>query len=281
MKKACIIGWPVAHSRSPLIHGYWLRRYGIEGDYVRMPVEPEHLPQFVKAMPSLGFCGGNVTVPHKEAVYRLADERDEAARAIGAANTVWFEDGRLCVSNTDAHGFLASLDDQTPGWDAAAGVASVWGAGGAARAVIHALLRRGFERIVLANRSRERAAALAEEFGRTVVVAGWDERAEALRGCSLLVNATSLGMTGSPPLEADLSALPGNAVVTDLVYDPLETALLSAARARGNRVADGLGMLLHQAVPGFERWFGIRPEVTADLYRTVAGDLLSKAVAAP
>ncbi len=276
MKKACIIGWPVAHSRSPLIHGYWLRHYGIAGSYTLEPVEPEHLPQFIKAMSSLGFVGANVTVPHKEAVFRLADERDAAAVAIGAANTVWFDDSRLCASNTDAEGFLASLDEQTPEWDAK-GTAAVWGAGGAARAVLHALLARGFGRIVLANRSRERADILARAFGPAVEPVDWGERAALLQGCSLLVNATSLGMTGAAPLDANLSSLPGDAVVTDLVYDPLETALLRTARERGNRVADGLGMLLHQAAPGFERWFGVRPAITEGLRRLVADDLLAKA----
>ncbi len=272
--KACVIGWPVGHSRSPLVHGHWLAKYGIDGRYTKEAVPPDGLAEFVKAMPGNGFAGGNVTVPHKEAVLALADGADDTAQAIGAANTLWFEDGGLHAANTDTYGFMTHLDATAPGWADGLEAAAVLGAGGAARAVLKGLIDRDVKEIRLLNRTPARAAALVERFGGPVVSGDWDARSGALAGCGLLVNTTSLGMAGAPPLELDLDALPGNAVVADIVYAPLVTPLLADARARGHRTVDGLGMLLHQAVPGFEKWFGVRPEVTDELRSVVVADLV-------
>jgi shikimate dehydrogenase len=274
MRRACVIGWPVEHSRSPLIHRYWLKQYGIDGAYEKEAVRPEALARFLGSLGAQGFAGGNVTLPHKEAALRLAAVADEAARAIGAANTLWFDQaGRLWAGNTDAYGFITNLNQAAADWNVGRRPVMVLGAGGAARAILHGLLAEGITRILLANRTRGRAEALAQAFGAAVEAIDWEERNRALSGCGLLVNATSLGMTGKDPLDIDLAALPKNAVVADIVYSPLETPLLAAARARGNRVVDGLGMLLHQAVPGFEHWFGVRPEVTAALRGHVAASL--------
>lgn len=270
--KACVIGWPIGHSRSPLIHGYWLKRYGIDGGYTREDVHPDALEGFLKGIPGNGFKGCNVTVPHKEAALALADMADDTARAIGAANTLWHENGALHAGNTDAYGFITHLEASAPDWDASA-PALVLGAGGAARAVVKALLDRGLAEIRIANRTAARAGALAAHFGARVAPIEWDERAEALEGCGLLVNTTTLGMAGSLPLEVDLDALPEPAAVMDIVYTPLTTPLLAAAQRRGNRVVDGLGMLLHQAVPGFEKWFGVRPEVTDELRALAVADM--------
>ncbi len=266
MRRACVIGWPVEHSRSPLIQRYWLKLYGIDGAYEKEAVRPEDFASFLGSLAARGYAGANVTLPHKEAALRAAAIADEAARAIGAANTLWLDQtGRLCASNTDAYGFMTNLDEEAPGWNEGRRPVLVLGAGGAARAILYSLLAAGASRILLANRTRERAEALAQGFGPSVHVVDWEDRNRALVGCGLLVNATSLGMTGKEPLDIDLAALPQDAVVADIVYSPLETKLLAAARARGNRTVDGLGMLLHQAVPGFERWFGVRPEVTPAL----------------
>ena len=274
MKRACVIGWPVEHSRSPLIHRYWLKQYGIAGTYEKEAVEPKDLAGFLGSLGERGYVGANVTLPHKEAALRLAAVADEAARAIGAANTLWLDQaGRLCAGNTDAYGFITNLEAEAPEWNERRPPVMVLGAGGAARAVVHGLLGEGASSILLANRSRDRAEALAEAFGPAVRIIGWQDRNRALDDCGVLVNATSLGMTGKERLNIDLAALPTDAVVTDLVYSPLETALLAASRARGNRTVDGLGMLLHQAVPGFERWFGVRPEVTPELRTRVAASL--------
>jgi shikimate dehydrogenase len=277
MQRACVIGWPVEHSRSPLIHLYWLKRYGIDGAYAKEAVRPEDLAEFLGSLGAQVYAGANVTLPHKEAALRLAAVVDEAARMIGAANTLWLDQaGRLCASNTDSYGFITNLNEQAPGWNDARRPVMVLGAGGAARAILHGLLNEGASRILIANRTRKRAEALAQAFGPAVSVIGWEDRERALSGCGLLVNATSLGMTGKEPLDSDLTALPKDAVVADIVYSPLETKLLASARARGNRAVDGLGMLLHQAVPGFERWFGVRPEVTAELTAYVAATLGEK-----
>jgi shikimate dehydrogenase len=274
MRRACVIGWPVEHSRSPLIHRYWLQQYGIDGAYEKESVRPEALARFLGSLGAQGFAGANVTLPHKEAALRLATVADEAARAIGAANTLWLDQtGRLCASNTDAYGFMTTLNQAAPGWNEGRRPVMVLGAGGAARAILHGLLAEGTTRIFLANRTLDRAEGLAQAFGHAVEVVDWEDRNRALSSCGLLVNATSLGMTGKEPLEIDLAALPKDAVVADIVYSPLETPLLAQARARGNRVVDGLGMLLHQAVPGFERWFGVRPEVTPELRAQVAASL--------
>ena len=274
MKRACVVGWPIAHSRSPLIHGYWLKRHGIDGDYAKLPVKPEDAAAFFADLSGQGFVGCNVTIPHKEAAFRAAARPDAAARSVGVANTLWLEDGVLCASNTDIYGFISNLDDQTPGWDKSGRPVAVLGAGGAARGIIRGLLDRGIQQICLANRSRERAEALAASLGGPVTVFDWQALDNMLISCGLLVNTTTLGMAGQPPLDIDLSGLssPG-AVVCDIVYTPLETDLLRRARGMGMRVADGLGMLLHQAVPGFEKWFGVRPEVTPELRALIVADL--------
>jgi shikimate dehydrogenase len=274
MKRACVIGWPVEHSRSPLIHRYWLKQYGIAGAYEKEAVRPEELAGFLGSLGSKGYAGANVTLPHKEAALRLSAVADEAARAIGAANTLWLDQaGRLCAGNTDAYGFITNLEAEAPDWNDRRRPVMVVGAGGAARAILHGLLSEGASSILLANRTRARAEVLAEAFGPAVTVVDWHGRNRALAGAGVLVNATSLGMTGKERLDIDLTALATDAVVTDLVYSPLETELLAAARARRNRTVDGLGMLLHQAVPGFERWFGVRPEVTPELRAHVAASL--------
>jgi len=268
-----VIGWPVAHSRSPMIHGYWLSKYRLAGSYGKQAVKPEDFPGFLERLGPNGFVGANVTVPHKEAAYRHVDVRGASADAVRAVNTVWLEDGRLVGANTDVYGFVANLDEHAPGWDAQAGAAAVLGAGGAARGVLKGLIDRGFSDIRIANRTAEKAETLADAFGSGVRAVPWDDRARMLDGCTLLVNTTSLGMEGAPPLEIDLAALPGHAVVTDIVYVPLQTELLAAAKEKGLRTVDGLGMLLHQAVPGFERWFGVRPEVTPELRARLVTDI--------
>jgi shikimate dehydrogenase len=268
---ACLIGWPAAHSRSPLIHHYWLRTLGIEGGYVIEAVPPDDLRDFVLRLSLRGFVGANVTIPHKESVLHLSTP-DARALAIGAANTLWFESGELHSTNTDVEGFINNLDACAPGWDKA-DEALVLGAGGASRAVVFGLIERGIARVHLVNRTLARAASLAEKFGAAVVPAQWENIAELLPRAKLLVNTTSLGMHGQASLDIDVGLLPASAVVTDLVYVPLETPLLAAARGRGLKCADGLGMLLHQAVRGFELWFGRRPEVTPELRSIVEADL--------
>ena len=270
-KAVCIIAWPAGHSRSPLIHNYWIRQHGLDAEYRREAVPPEKFTEFVTHLREHGYIGANVTLPHKLAALALS-EPDERARAVGAANCLWYDDGRLRSTNTDVEGFLANLDAATPGWDRGLESAVVLGAGGGARAVVFALLAREVQRVYVINRTRARAEALRKQFGARVHIAGWDEITGLLGGAGLLVNTTALGMVGQPPLEINLRC-PPSLVVVDLVYDPLETGLLKAARARGLRTADGLGMLLHQAVRGFQLWFGIRPEVTADLRALVEADL--------
>ncbi len=270
-RAACLIGWPAAHSRSPLIHHYWLRTLGIEGGYVIEAVPPDEFGDFVFRLSLRGFAGANVTIPHKERALALS-KPDARARAVGAANTLWFQDGELCSTNTDVEGFINNLDAAAPGWDQASD-ALVLGAGGAARAVVFGLLERGIRRVHLANRTLARAAALADQFGERVLPAAWHAIPDLLPRAGLLVNTTSLGMHGQPALEVDVGLLPENAVVADLVYVPLQTPLLAASRARRLRTADGLGMLLHQAVRGFELWFGQRPEVTSELRALIESDL--------
>jgi shikimate dehydrogenase len=270
-RAACLIGWPAAHSRSPLIHHYWLRTLGIEGGYNIEAVPPEGFADFVLRLSSRGFVGANVTLPHKERALALSMP-DPRARAVGAANTLWYDNGELRSTNTDIEGFIDNLDACAPGWDAATD-ALVLGAGGSSRAVVFGLIERGIERVHLANRTAARARTLADQFGARVDPVAWDAVDDLLPGSALLVNTTSLGMHGQPALEIDLGRLPASAVVADLVYVPLDTALLSAARARGLKTADGLGMLLHQAVRGFELWFGQRPRVTSELRALVEADL--------
>ncbi len=274
MKRAGVMGWPVEHSRSPALHRFWLKQYGIDGDYALLPVPPENLAAALRGLRAQGFVGCNLTIPHKEAAVAILDRVDPAARRIGAVNTVVVAaDGTLDGSNTDAFGFSENLRMAVPGWHAAAGPAVVLGAGGAARAVLAALLHVGASEIRLLNRHRERAEALAAAFGGAIRVGEWSERAAALAGAALLVNATSLGQAGQPALELALDALPSAAVVNDLVYVPLETPLLAAARARGNTAVDGLGMLMHQARPGFAAWFGVMPEVTPALRQQLVATL--------
>jgi shikimate dehydrogenase len=271
-RAACLIGWPAAHSRSPLIHHYWLRTLGIEGGYNIEAVPPEGLAEFVLHLSTHGFVGANVTLPHKERALALSAP-DARARAVGAANTLWYDGGELRSTNTDIEGFINNLDVAAPGWDAA-GQALVLGAGGSSRAVVFGLIERGIKRVHLANRTLDRARALADQFGAGVHPVAWDAIGDWLPEAGLLVNTTSLGMHGQPELVIDVNWLPSQAVVADLVYVPLQTALLAASRARGLRTADGLGMLLHQAVRGFELWFGQRPQVTPELRALVAADLL-------
>jgi shikimate dehydrogenase len=270
-RAACLIGWPAAHSRSPLIHHYWLRTLEIEGGYNIEAIPPEGFAEFVLHLSTHGFVGANVTRPHKERALALSMP-DARARAVGAANTLWYEGGELRATNTDIEGFINNLDACASGWGAATD-ALVLGAGGASRAVVFGLIERGIERVHLANRTMERAQALADQFGARVHPVAWDAIGGLLPRAGLLVNTTSLGMHGQPPLEIGIGLLPSDAVVADLVYVPLETPLLAGARARGLKTADGLGMLLHQAVRGFELWFGQRPEVTSELRALVEADL--------
>ena len=270
-RAACLIGWPAAHSRSPLIHHYWLRKLGIEGGYNIEAVPPEGFAEFVLHLSTHGFVGANVTIPHKERALALS-KPDARARAVGAANTLWYEGGELRSTNTDIEGFINNLDACAQGWDGVED-ALVLGAGGSSRAVVFGLIERGIKRVHLANRTIERARALADQFGANVHPVSWDAMSDLLPRTGLLVNTTSLGMHGQPALEIDTGLLPSHAVVADLVYVPLKTPLLSAARARGLKTADGLGMLMHQAVRGFELWFGQRPEVTPELRALVEADL--------
>ena len=275
LPRACLMGHPVAHSRSPLIHGYWLKTLGIAGAYDLKDLAPGEFPDFLTHLAANGYVGGNVTVPHKEAVYRLVDERDEAAEAVGAVNTVWLERGRLRGGNSDTHGFVANLDDRAPGWDASRGAAVILGAGGAARAAAYALMQRGL-RVALVNRTLQRAEELAARYGPMVRAYGYDALPRLLPGTDLLVNCTSLGMVGKPALAIDLGPLKSSAVVYDVVYVPLATPLLAAARERGHRTVDGLGMLLQQAGFGFRKWFGGSPKVTPELRAMIEADIVAK-----
>jgi shikimate dehydrogenase len=274
--KAFVVGHPIAHSRSPLIHGHWLAEHGIEGSYERVDVAPDAFPEFLRTLRARGFTGGNVTIPHKEAAFALVDVLTPRAKAIGAVNTVSFDaQGRLVGDNTDAPGFIAHLDGSLGAdWvERSGGTALVLGAGGAARAIVVGLFERGLTRIRVANRTRARAEALVALDPERVAACDWADLPAALPGTGLLVNTTSLGMVGHGALDLDLTPLPATACVADIVYVPLETPLLAAARARGLPAVDGLGMLLHQAVPGFERWFGVRPAVTPALRERLVADL--------
>ena len=275
--RACVIGWPVAHSRSPLIHRFWLERLKIAGTYELAAVAPSDFAAFVRGLAAQGFVGGNVTLPHKQTAFALCDALTETAARLKAVNTLWIEAGKLWGDNTDAAGFLGALDQDAPAWDANPGAALVLGAGGASRAIVHALQSRGVRRIFLANRTRDRAAEIAGDFGPLVEVVDFGDLPHVMEGAGLLVNTTSLGMRGQPPLSLDLAPLPRHAVVSDIVYVPLETPLIKAATARGLRTVSGIGMLLHQAVPGFERWFGVKPSVTGELRGLVEADILAAA----
>jgi shikimate dehydrogenase len=273
-KAVCVIAWPAGHSRSPLIHNYWIKQHKLDAEYRREAVPPEKFADFVSNLRANGYIGANISVPHKEVALTLT-EPDDRARAVGAANALWYDDDRLRSTNTDVEGFLANLDAATPGWDRGLSTAVVLGAGGGARAVIFALLAREVGRVYVINRTATRAKALQKKFGNRIQVASWEETTGLLGGAGLLVNTTTLGMVGQPPLDLNLRC-PPSLVVADLVYDPLVTGLLALARARGLRTADGLGMLLHQAVRGFQLWFGVRPEVTAELRALIEADLLKK-----
>jgi shikimate dehydrogenase len=273
VKAACVIGWPVEHSRSPLIHGYWIKKYKLNADYRREAVSPENFEEFVGTLAKRGYVGANVTIPNKEAA-RALSKADVRAEKVGAANTLWLDGTTLRSTNTDVEGFINNLDASAAGWNRGLDTVVVLGAGGTARAVVYGLGERGAKRIHVVNRTIDRAVALREEFGKQVNPVRWEELGGLLSSASLLVNTTSLGMTGKPPLTVNLAKLPPSAVVADVVYAPLVTPLLAAARARGLRTVDGLGMLLHQAVRGFELWFGVRPEVTPDLRALVEADLI-------
>jgi len=271
-RAACIIGWPVGHSRSPIIHNYWIGEHGIAGEYRKETVPPQEFAAFLARLGERGYVGANVTIPHKEAALALSTP-DARAKAVGAANTLWRDGALLRSTNTDVEGFLGNLDAAAPGWDRGLQSVVVLGAGGSARAVLFGLIERGVPRIHLLNRTLDRAQALAQRFGAAVVPSPWEETGVLLGSAGLLVNSTSLGMKGQSPLDIDVGLLPANAVVADLVYVPLVTPLLAAARARGLATADGLGMLLHQAVRGFSLWFGVKPAVTPALRALVEADL--------
>ena len=259
---AGVIGHPIAHSRSPALHGFWLRRYGVKGHYIPMDVAPADLETTLRHLPKIGFVGLNVTLPHKEAILKIADVISDRAALIGAANTLIFrKDGKIHADNTDGAGFVANLRQNAPRWVPAAGPAAVFGAGGAARAVVAALIEVGVPEIRISNRSRPRAEALRADFGAKLVVYDWVQAANMLKGAATVINTTSLGMAGKPEFRVPLDALEPGAVVNDLVYNPLKTAFLAEAEERGATIVDGLGMLLHQAAPGFERWFGPTPAV--------------------
>ena len=275
IRAACVMGWPVAHSRSPLIHGYWLRQNGIKGDYRREAVTVEEFPAFLKSLGARGYVGGNITQPHKEMALKLT-EPDDRARAIGAANTIWLDNGKLRSTNTDVIGFLASLDVASAGWDRNLKTAVVLGAGGAARAVVYGLVERGAERVYVVNRTIARAEVFRERFGPRVYPVGWDAVPKLLKGAGLVVNATSMGMTGNPDLPLDISGVRDGAVIGEIIYVPLKTKLLAAAEKRGLKHSDGLDMLLYQAVRGFELWFGVKPRVTGELRQIIVDELLKK-----
>ncbi|QEL24563.1 shikimate dehydrogenase [Bosea sp. F3-2] len=269
-----VIGHPIAHSRSPLIHGEWLRQYGIAGCYERVDVAPPDLPAFIQRLREGEFAGGNVTVPHKEAMMALVDEVSDAGKAVGAVNTLWRDGTRILADNSDVPGFLAHLDATVPDWQGRVGTALVLGAGGAARGICYGLKLRGVDRILIVNRSRERADELRAAFGRPLETGAWDQRDRLVGQADLIVNTTALGMQGKPPLEIDLSGLRPGTIVNDIVYVPLKTALLAEAERRGGTPVDGLGMLLHQAVPGFACWFGVTPQVTPALRALIEADIL-------
>ena len=280
MTKAFIVGHPIKHSRSPLIHGYWLETHGIAGTYERIDVQPVNFGNFLKSFHEQGFAGGNVTIPHKEAAFAGAACRTPRAERLKAVNTLWIENGVLWGDNTDVLGFMANLDlSLGTGWEQSVDTALVLGAGGAARGVVAGLQDRPLKRILIANRTVAKAQELVRDLERyssvTLEALAWEDLNRALPGSQLIVNTTSLGMAGQPSLTLDLAKAPGDAIVSDIVYVPLCTPLLAAAEAHGLRTVDGLGMLLHQAVPGFERWFGVRPEVTPELRALIVADLES------
>ena len=273
MKKACVIGWPVAHSRSPLIHNYWLKHYGLEELYERREVRPEQLADFLENLEAYGYVGCNVTIPHKEAALHTIKNVDDLVRRIGSLNTVYLENGETHATSTDGDGFYSNLVASADGISLKGKRAIVLGAGGSAKAIVERLLRAGMAEILVMNRTSMRIDDLKKLFGAKIQALSQDRFVTESKTTALLVNTTSLGMHGQSPLVIDLSSLPPYAVIADLVYVPLQTELLKAAKARGLRSVGGLGMLLHQAVDGFEKWFGVRPEVTTELYSHVARDI--------
>jgi shikimate dehydrogenase len=273
MKRSCIVGWPAAHSRSPLIHGYWLERYGLDGEYRIEAVPPGGLDAFLATLRARDYVGCNITIPHKERAAEIVSPADDLTRKLAAVNTIYFDGEDMMGTNTDAYGFLAHLRSSVPDFDPAGAEALVLGAGGAARAILAALLELNVRRIYVCNRSLARAQILARSFGPELEAVEWQRAGESMARVDLLVNATALGMSGKPELDLSLDALPQKAVVYDIVYVPLETSLLKRARLRGHRTIDGLGMLLHQAQPAFEKWFGLHPEVTPELRRLVERDI--------
>ena len=273
MKRACVIGWPIAHSRSPLIHGYWLKKYGIDGAYDKQAVKPDDAATFLTTLQARGLQGCNVTVPHKEAAFTLAELKDKSALAVGAANTIWLEDGKIACANTDTYGFMQHLHVSAPDWRRRDAPVAILGAGGAARAIIYGFLEAGASEIVVFNRSRERANIIAQHYGPKVRALDWANRESASRDVSVIVNTTTLGMKGEGSPDIDFGGFHRDCVVADIVYVPLQTAFLEAAQAHGLKAVDGLGMLLHQAVPGFEKWFGVRPDVTPELRALLVSDI--------
>jgi shikimate dehydrogenase len=273
MKRACVIGWPIAQSRSPLIHGYWLKCYRLDGAYTREPVTPESLPEFLRSLGQRGLAGCNVTVPHKEAAFELSELREASAIAVGAANTLWLEDGKLACANTDTYGFMTNLAASASHWRDNDGPVIILGAGGSARAVTFGFLEAGRTDVRVLNRSRARAERLAAHFGPRVTAHGWETRSDQAGQAAVIVNTTTLGMNsqGNPGIDFSLARV--GCVAVDLVYAPEQTAFLIAAKSHGLATVGGLGMLLHQAVPGFEKWFGVRPEVSAELRDLVARDI--------
>ncbi len=271
-KAACVIGWPAKQSRSPKLHGWWLKHYGIDGDYRIEEVPPENFAAFVGDLAGHGYVGCNITIPHKEAAFRLS-QPDERAKAVGASNTLWLDNGVLRSTNTDVEGFIGALDAAAPGWDKKSGDAVVIGAGGAGQAVVWGLLERGIEKIHVVNRTFEKAEAFRDRFGDRIIPTRWDDRNTVLKGAMLAANATSLGMKGNPPLDIDLSGMAGDAAVADIVYVPLETPFLAQARRLGFKTSDGLDMLLYQAGRGFELWFGVKPKVMPEQREMLAADI--------
>lgn len=273
MRRAAVIGYPIEHSRSPLIHGHWLEDYAIAGSYTRISVPPGEAPAFLRSLGEKGLEGCNVTLPHKQAAYETADWKDESAIAVGAANTIWRDGTKICAANTDTYGFMTHLALAAPAWRKRDAPVVVLGAGGAARAIVHGFLSAGVGSVCIVNRTSDRAEEVARHFGPRVSAHGWEELPRLARELSVLVNTTALGMAGNGVVPIDLSLLRADSIVADIVYVPLETELLARARARGLVTVDGLGMLLHQAVPGFERWFGRRPEVTPALRAKIETDV--------
>lgn len=276
MIKACVIGWPITHSRSPMIHGYWLKALGINGSYEKLAVKPDDAKEFFRNFFKSGFAGCNVTVPLKEIAFEMADQKNASAVAVGAANTIWLEGGKICAANTDTYGFMNHLKASAPGWREIGKPVLILGSGGAARAITYGFIEAGVSEIIISNRTKSRAEKMAAHFANShtkITVADWEQRSIAAAKAGVIVNTTTIGMKGEGSLGLDLSQAGDSTVVADIVYVPLETELLRMARQRGLRAVDGLGMLLHQAVPGFEKWFGKRPEVTAELRTLIVADL--------